>query len=209
MLNSLRSASGQRTYDHAIREFVAWYCSEPRLAFNRMVVLRHRSPGTAPLRASNDHPPTRRGSTFNSATDGARSRNEAMREIGIDGQGLAYTDLLHHDEAQAVHKAVRLVVVSLEVVESKSLFVRAGPMYTCELLPVELLTQSGRLCVTDFPRQRDRFSNDVIGCQEMLGQPQILEGAKDFDDARVVDVSLRDECEEESGIEKDHTFRWP
>ena len=34
VLNSLTSASGQRTYDHAIREFVAWYCSEPRLAFN-------------------------------------------------------------------------------------------------------------------------------------------------------------------------------
>ena len=30
VLNSLTSASGQRTYDHAIREFVAWYCSEPR-----------------------------------------------------------------------------------------------------------------------------------------------------------------------------------
>ena len=28
-------------YDHAIREFVAWYCSEPRLAFNRTVVLRY------------------------------------------------------------------------------------------------------------------------------------------------------------------------
>jgi hypothetical protein len=42
VLNSLTSASGQRTYDHAIREFVAWYCSEPRLAFNRMVVLRYR-----------------------------------------------------------------------------------------------------------------------------------------------------------------------
>src|SRR5580704_8797239 len=41
-LNSLTSASGQRTYDHAIREFVAWYCSEPRLAFNRTVVLRYR-----------------------------------------------------------------------------------------------------------------------------------------------------------------------
>ena len=27
---------------HAIREFVAWYCSEPRLAFNRTVVLRYR-----------------------------------------------------------------------------------------------------------------------------------------------------------------------
>jgi site-specific recombinase XerC len=40
--NSLTSTSGQRTYDHAIREFVAWYCSEPRLAFNRTVVLRYR-----------------------------------------------------------------------------------------------------------------------------------------------------------------------
>jgi hypothetical protein len=42
VLNSLTSASGQRTYDHAIREFVAWYCSEPRLAFNRTAVLRYR-----------------------------------------------------------------------------------------------------------------------------------------------------------------------
>lgn len=42
VLNSLTSASGQRTYDHAIREFVDWYCSEPRLAFNRTVVLRYR-----------------------------------------------------------------------------------------------------------------------------------------------------------------------
>ena len=42
VLNSLTSASGQRTYDHAIREFVAWYCSEPRLALNRAVVLRYR-----------------------------------------------------------------------------------------------------------------------------------------------------------------------
>jgi hypothetical protein len=42
VLDSLTSASGQRTYDHAIREFVASYCSEPRLAFNRTVVLRYR-----------------------------------------------------------------------------------------------------------------------------------------------------------------------
>ena len=42
VLNSLSSSSGQRTYDHAIREFVAWYCSEPRLAFNRAVLLRYR-----------------------------------------------------------------------------------------------------------------------------------------------------------------------
>ncbi len=42
VLNSLTSVSGQRTYDHSIREFVAWYCSEPRLAFNRTVVVRYR-----------------------------------------------------------------------------------------------------------------------------------------------------------------------
>src|ERR1700720_4263925 len=42
VLNSLSSVSGQRTYDHAIDEFVRWYCSEPRVAFNRTVVLRYR-----------------------------------------------------------------------------------------------------------------------------------------------------------------------
>ena len=42
VLNSLTSQSSQRTYDHAIREFIEWYCSEPRLAFNRTVVTRHR-----------------------------------------------------------------------------------------------------------------------------------------------------------------------
>src|SRR5262249_6022356 len=41
-LNTLTSARGQRPYEHAIREFVSWYCSEPRLAFNRSVVLRYR-----------------------------------------------------------------------------------------------------------------------------------------------------------------------
>ncbi|MGA7217638.1 MAG: hypothetical protein WBX38_04960, partial [Candidatus Sulfotelmatobacter sp.] len=34
VLNSLTSPSSQRSYDHAIREFIDWYCSEPRLAFN-------------------------------------------------------------------------------------------------------------------------------------------------------------------------------
>ena len=42
VLNSLTSTSGQRTYDRAITDFVDWYCSEPRLAFNRAVVLRYR-----------------------------------------------------------------------------------------------------------------------------------------------------------------------
>src|SRR6266699_442976 len=58
VLNSLNSADAKRGYRHAIDEFVDWYCSEPRLAFNRIVVLRYRShlesrqlaPGTVNLR---------------------------------------------------------------------------------------------------------------------------------------------------------------
>ncbi len=42
VLNSLTSKSGQRSHDHAITDFVEWYCSEPRLAFNPTVVLRYR-----------------------------------------------------------------------------------------------------------------------------------------------------------------------
>jgi len=42
VINSLTSPSSQRSYDHAIREFIDWYCSEPRLAFNKTVVTRYR-----------------------------------------------------------------------------------------------------------------------------------------------------------------------
>jgi hypothetical protein len=42
VLNSLTSADAQRGYRDAIDEFVDWYCSEPRLSFNRAVVLRYR-----------------------------------------------------------------------------------------------------------------------------------------------------------------------
>jgi site-specific recombinase XerD len=57
-LNSLTSVDGQRGYAHAIDEFVDWYCSEPRLALNKTVVLRYRgylearllAPGTINLR---------------------------------------------------------------------------------------------------------------------------------------------------------------
>jgi hypothetical protein len=62
VLNSLTSADARRGYRHAIDEFVDWYCSEPRLAFNRIVVLRYRghlesrqlAPGTinVPIRPS-------------------------------------------------------------------------------------------------------------------------------------------------------------
>ena len=43
VLNTLASAHSRRMYEYAIERFIAWYCHEPRLAFNRSVVMRYRS----------------------------------------------------------------------------------------------------------------------------------------------------------------------
>ena len=58
VIGSLRSPESQRGYRHAIDDFIEWYCSEPRLSFNRTVVLRYRiylesrnlAPGTINVR---------------------------------------------------------------------------------------------------------------------------------------------------------------
>jgi hypothetical protein len=42
VLNSLSSPNSRRTYRFAMEQFITWYCSEPRLALNRTVVLRFR-----------------------------------------------------------------------------------------------------------------------------------------------------------------------
>src|SRR6202167_4189039 len=58
VLVGLRSPESQRSYRHAIDEFVVWYCSERRLSFNKTVVTRYRihledrqlAPGTINVR---------------------------------------------------------------------------------------------------------------------------------------------------------------
>jgi hypothetical protein len=58
VMNTLGSPESKRAYEFAIDDFVSWYCSEPRLAFNKTVVLRYRlelegrplSPATINLR---------------------------------------------------------------------------------------------------------------------------------------------------------------
>jgi len=42
VLVSLRSPESQRSYRRSIEDFVAWYCSEPRLSFSKTVVTRYR-----------------------------------------------------------------------------------------------------------------------------------------------------------------------
>jgi len=58
VLVSLRSPESQRSYRRSIEDFVYWYCSEPRLSFNKTVVTRYRihledrllAPGTINVR---------------------------------------------------------------------------------------------------------------------------------------------------------------
>src|SRR5215469_13485482 len=58
VLVSLRSPESQRSYRRSIDDFVYWYCSEPRLSFNKAVVTRYRihledkllAPGTINVR---------------------------------------------------------------------------------------------------------------------------------------------------------------
>jgi hypothetical protein len=42
VLCSLSSPNSRRNYKFAMEQFITWYCSEPRLALNRTVVLRFR-----------------------------------------------------------------------------------------------------------------------------------------------------------------------
>jgi hypothetical protein len=42
VLNRLSSPRSRRNYKFAMEQFIAWHCSEPRLALNRTVVLRYR-----------------------------------------------------------------------------------------------------------------------------------------------------------------------
>lgn len=51
VLNSLGSPESRRSYEFAIRNFVEWYCSEPRLALNRIVVSTNRL--TASMKSNN------------------------------------------------------------------------------------------------------------------------------------------------------------
>ena len=64
VLNSHRSPESQRGYEHSINEFIVWYCSEPRLSFNKTVVTRYRmhlesrqlAPGTINVRLASERP---------------------------------------------------------------------------------------------------------------------------------------------------------
>src|ERR1035438_10223056 len=85
VLDSLRSPESKRGYRYAIDEFIQWYCSEPRLSFNKVVVTRYRIfLENRQLAAGNDQWTTRcsaaarlRGCRRWLAQSGARRRHPA------------------------------------------------------------------------------------------------------------------------------------
>jgi hypothetical protein len=111
VLNSLTSTDGQRGYGHAIDEFVDWYCSEPRLALNRTVVLRYRgylearqlAPGTINLRLG-----AVRRLAYEAADSGLLSSDLAAgirRVKGVRNLGLRLGNWLKAEQSLALWQA--------------------------------------------------------------------------------------------------------
>src|SRR5579862_4687474 len=111
VLNSLTNTDAQRGYRHAIDEFVDWYCSEPRLAFNRVVVLRYRShlesrrlaPGTVNLRLG-----AVRRLAFEAADCGLLSSDLAAgirRVRGLKKNGIRLGNWLTAEQARSMWQA--------------------------------------------------------------------------------------------------------
>jgi site-specific recombinase XerD len=111
VLNSLTSVDAQRGYRHVIDEFVDWYCSEPRLALNRIVVLRYRShlesrqlaPGTVNLRLG-----AVRRLAYEAADCGLLSADLAAgirRVKGVKKLGVRLSNWLTAEQGQALWQA--------------------------------------------------------------------------------------------------------
>jgi hypothetical protein len=81
ILKSLTSKSGQRSYDRAINDFVEWNCPEPRLAFNRTVVLRYLSWCTKILRVYSERGGQETLDTDKEAPQGYRASPRTCRDF--------------------------------------------------------------------------------------------------------------------------------
>jgi integrase len=111
VLNSLTCPDAQRGYRHAIDEFVEWYCSEPRLSFNKTVVLRYRihlesrqlAPGTINLRLG-----AVRRLAYEAADCGLLSPDLAAgirRVKGVKKLGVRFGNWLTAEQGQALWQA--------------------------------------------------------------------------------------------------------
>jgi site-specific recombinase XerD len=108
VLVSLRSPESQRSYRRSIDDFVCWYCSEPRLSFNKTVVTVYRihledrllAPGTINVRLA-----AVRRLAYEAADTGLLSPELAAgirRVKGIKKLGVRLGNWLTVDEARSL-----------------------------------------------------------------------------------------------------------
>lgn len=132
--------------------------------------------------------------------------DEAVREVLVHGQGLADAQVVHHDEAQAIHGAVLLVCMPPEIVEGGPLLLEARPVDPSHPLAVEPLAHEDRSLVGDpVPRERDRLEDNVVGRDQQFGETAAFEFLEDLDHPVVVRVILGEEGEEEPRVDEDHS----
>jgi hypothetical protein len=156
VLNSLRSPESQRSYQHAIDEFITWYCSEPRLSFNKTVVTRYRihlesrelAPGTVNVRLASV-----RRLAYEAADSGLLSPELAAgirRVKGAKRLGVRLGNRLTAEEARMLwQRSLRSFSSALLIMRSSSsgtsgfkrtgnigVLVRMAVKMTAEVLPV-------------------------------------------------------------------------
>jgi hypothetical protein len=78
-----------------------------------------------------------------------------------------------------------------------------------QLLAVELIAEPRGLLMSNLARERDRFCDDMVRRQQVIGESQVLECAEDVDNALMMGISLRDQGEDKTGVEEDHTSDRP
>src|SRR5713101_4639445 len=161
VLNTLRSSDSRRSYRFAIDDFVTWYCSEPRLAFSKTVVLRYRlelesrhlAPSTINLRLA-----AVRRLAYEAADTGLLSPELAAgirRVKGAKKLGVRLGNWLTPEQAKAV-----LDAPATETVRGKRDHAMLAVLLGCGLRRSEL----AHLRVDHFQKREDHWAIvDLIG----------------------------------------------
>ena len=162
MLSTLRSPESQRGYRHAIDEFIWWYCSEPRLSFNKTVVTRYRihlesrqlAPGTINVRLAGV-----RRLAYEAADSGLLSPELAAgirRVRGARKLGVRLGNWLTTDQARALWQ-----LPESDTLKGKRDRALLAILLGCGLRRREL----AELTLDHLQRREDRWAIvDLIGC---------------------------------------------
>ena len=155
VLASLRSLGSRRYYEHAIVEFIAWFCAEPRLGFNKSVVTHYRmhlearrlAPGTVNLRLA-----AVRRLAYEAAESGLLSPEQAARTRRIKGAnklGVRLGNWLLADQALALCQSP-----DMKTLKGKRDRAILSVLLACGLRRSEL----AELKVDDFQRREDHWA---------------------------------------------------